>query len=86
MLMAAFRLALLLGKTVSELDMSWDEFVYWQAYLKLEPPEDGHNKRTAALLAQITNMSGKSLPQGKKVTINDFMGKPKRQSLAMLSR
>jgi hypothetical protein len=37
--------------------------------------------RTAALLAQITNMSGKSLREGKSVSIHDFLGKPKRQSM-----
>ena len=79
--MAAFRLALLLGKTLSELEMTWDEFVYWQAFLKLEPPDQGDNVRTAALLAQITNMAGKSLREGKSVSINDFLGKPKRQSM-----
>ena len=79
--MAMFRLALLLGKTLSELEMTWDEFVYWQAFLKLEPPDQGDNVRTAALLAQITNMSGKSLREGKNVSINDFLGKPKRQSM-----
>lgn len=79
--MAMFRLALLLGKTLSELEMPWDEFVYWQAFLKLEPPDQGDNVRTAALLAQITNMSGKSLREGKNVSINDFLGKPKRQSM-----
>jgi hypothetical protein len=80
-LRSAFRLALLLGKTVSELDITWDEFVYWQAFLRLEPPDQGDNQRTAALLAQITNMSGKSLKKGKSVSIDDFLGKPKRQSM-----
>lgn len=75
--MAVFRLASHLGKTVSELDITWDEFVYWQAYLRLENPEEPANLRTAALMAQITNMSGKSLPKGKTVTADDFMGKAK---------
>ena len=70
--------AVYLGKTVSELDMPWDEFVYWQAFLRLEDPEEPANKRTAALLAQITNMSGKSLPKGKTVTADDFIGAPKK--------
>ena len=34
--------------------------------------------RTAALMAQITNMSGKSLPKGKTVSVDDFMGKSKK--------
>lgn len=72
---------MLLGKTVSELDMDWNEFVYWQAYLEIEPPEQAANVRTAAILAQITNMSGKSLRDGAKVSIDDFLGKPKRQTI-----
>jgi hypothetical protein len=74
-------LAYLLGKTVSELDISWEEFVYWQAYLRLEPPEHAANVRNAALMAQITNMSGRSLKDNSRVTIDDFLGKPKRQSM-----
>ena len=76
-----FRLALLLGKTVSELKMSWREFLYWQEYLRIEPPDEGDNKRTAALLAQITNMSGKSLPKNRTVKPDDFLGKPKQQTM-----
>ena len=76
-----FRLALLLGKTVSELKMSWREFMHWQAYLRIEPPDDGDNKRTAMLLAQITNMSGRSLPKNKSVKPDDFLGKPKPQTM-----
>lgn len=79
--MAVFRLASHLGKTISELDITWDEFVYWQVFFKLEPPEKGDNERTAAILAQITNMSGKTLPRGKTLTADDFLGRvPKRQS------
>ena len=81
MLAAAFRLAYLLGKTVSELDITWEEFVYWQAYFSMEPPDAGDNARTAAVLAQITNMSGKSLPKGKTVTADDFLGKKKQQTI-----
>ena len=76
--MAAFRLASHLGKTVSELDISWDEFVYWMAYLHLEPPEEPANVRNAALMAQITNMSGRSLKNNKTVTADDFLGKKKQ--------
>lgn len=79
--MGLFRLALLLGKTVSELRMSWREFLYWNAYLNLEPPDKGDNQRLAILMAQITNMSGKSLREGKSVTADDFIGKPQEQSL-----
>ena len=73
--MGMFRLALLLGKTLSELDMSWREFQHWQAYLNIEPPDKGDNERTAALLSQITNMSGRSLPPNKRVEPSDFIGK-----------
>lgn len=73
--MGVFRLAFLLGKTLSEMDMSWREFMYWNAYLKLEPPDEGENQRSAALMAQITNMSGKSLRDGKTVTADDFLGR-----------
>lgn len=44
------------------------------AYLNMEPPDTGDNYRTAMLLSQITNMSGKSLPKGKKVKPEDFIG------------
>lgn len=73
--MAAFRLASHLGKTVSELDITWEEFVYWQAFLKIEPPDEPAMRRTAALMAQITNMSGRSLKNNKTVSADDFMGK-----------
>lgn len=81
--MGVFRLAFLLRKTISELDISWREFMYWQAYLKLEPPDQGDNQRTAALMAQITNMSGKSLREGKKVTADDFLGTGKTKVQSM---
>jgi len=70
-----------LGKTVSELDITWDEFIYWQAYLGMEPPDEAATQRTAMILAQITNMSGRSMPKGKTVTADDFLGKPKEQTL-----
>ena len=73
-----FRLALLLGKTVSEMNMSWREFLYWQAYLNIENPERGDNQRTAAIMAQITNMSGRSLPDKKMVSVDDFLGTEKK--------
>ena len=82
MLMAAFRLASHLGKTIDELDITWDEFIYWMAFLHLEPVEEPANMRTASLLAQITNMSGKSLRDGKTVTPDDFYRKkPIKQSI-----
>ena len=79
--MAAFRLAFYLGKTVSELDMTWEEFIHWQAYLRLEPPDEPGNIRNAALMATITNMSGRSLPKNKTVTADDFLGKKRQQTV-----
>ena len=73
--MAVFRLAAFLGKTVRELDISWSEFVYWQAYLDAEPPEQGATHRTAAVLAQIANFSGRALPDGKRVKAADYLPK-----------
>lgn len=81
--MGVFRLALLLGKSVSELNMSWREFLYWQAYLNIEPPDKGANQRTAALLSQITNMAGRSLPKNKRVEPSDFLGKPKATRMSV---
>jgi hypothetical protein len=71
--MAVFRLAAYLGKTVGELDMTWREFIYWQAFLDEEPPERAANMRTAALMAQIANYAGKSLPKGKMVKPSDYL-------------
>ena len=81
--MGVFRLAFLLRKTLSEMDMSWREFMYWNAHLKLEPPDEGDNRRAAALMAQITNMSGKSLRDGKTVTAEDFLGARKTHVQSM---
>lgn len=44
------------------------------AYLEMEPPDQGDNYRSAMMLAQMTNMSGRSLPDGKRVKPEDFMG------------
>lgn len=71
-----------MGKTVSELDITWDEFIYWQAYLRIEPPEESARIRNAALMATITNMSGRSLPNRKMVGIDDFLGKEKPRQTA----
>jgi hypothetical protein len=72
-LLALFRLASHLGKTVAEMDMTWREFIYWQAYLAEEPPEQGANHRAASLMAQIANYAGKSLPDGKRMKASDFL-------------
>ena len=80
---AAFRLAFLLHKTVGEIaEMPASEFYHWQAYLRMEPPDKADNERTAALMATITNMSGKSLRQGKTVKPEDFLGgRPRKQTM-----
>jgi len=83
MLFAAYRLAFLFRRPLHELKMGMSEFAAWLAYLNLEPPDEGDNRRTAALMAQITNMSGRSLPDKKRVSADDFLGKKsKRQTAA----
>jgi hypothetical protein len=64
---------------VCELNITWREFLHWQAFLEAEPPEQGDNIRTAALLAQITNMAGRSLPDHKRVKPEDFMRQAAKQ-------
>lgn len=82
MLVAVYRLAFLLKRTVSEIgSMSMSEFAHWIAYLKIEPPEQGDTERTAALMATITNMSGRSLPDKKMVKPEDFLGGKKQQTM-----
>lgn len=49
------------------------EFYHWLAYLRLEDPEARADRRTASLMAQITNMSGKMTKQ--RVTAADFLPK-----------
>lgn len=71
--MSIYRLAFYFKRPVSELNISWREFLHWQAYLRIESPENGDNRRTAALLAQITNMAGRSLPDKKQVKPDDFL-------------
>jgi hypothetical protein len=84
MLITAFRLASHLGKTVGELQrgMTMREFVHWCAFLKLEPPDEGDNMRTASLLATITNMAGRSLPGKKTVEPKDFFQREKPRQTA----
>ncbi len=62
--------------------MTWTEFCHWQAYLRMEPPGQADNRRTAALMAQITNMSGRALPKGKIAEADDFLGGKTGQSAA----
>jgi len=62
--------------------MPLDEFIYWQAFLTMEPPGQDDDRRFAGLMAQITNMSGRSLREGKTVKASDFLGKVKRAQTA----
>ena len=67
--------------------MPYEEFIYWQAYFMLEPPDDAANRRVAAIMAHIANMSGKSLPAGKTVSAEDFFGRKEQtaeQQIAFL--
>ena len=41
----------------------------------MEPPDQSENARAAAIMAVITNMSGKSLPKGQSVKADDFLGR-----------
>ena len=53
--------------------MSRREFNQALAYLQIEPPEEGDNKRTASLMAQISNWSGRCK---KWLSADDYLGKP----------
>ena len=53
--------------------MSRREFNQALAYLQIEPPEEGDNKRTANLMAQISNWSGRCK---KWLTADDYLGTP----------
>lgn len=65
------------------MSMSRREFNQCLAYLQIDPPERGDNVRTASLMAQIGNFSGKSLKEGKTLTADDYLGTPKpKQSAA----
>lgn len=64
--------------------MSWREFLHWQAFLRDNHPDQAANKRTAALMAQLTNMSGRQLPDNKRVSAEDFLGQksePEQQTI-----
>lgn len=60
---------------MSELNITADEFFLWGEFLKMEPPEDSANRRAAAIMATITNMSGRALKDGRKVSADEFYGK-----------
>jgi len=72
-LLAAFRLAFYFHRPVSELNISFREFLLWLEYLRIEPPDKSANERTASLMAQITNMAGRSLPDRKTMSMRDFL-------------
>lgn len=57
--------------------MGMREFYTWLAFLQMEPPDQAENARTAALMAQITNVAGRALPKGKTVAAKDFLPKEK---------
>jgi hypothetical protein len=71
----------LFRRPVSELNMTWREFCHWQAFLHENPPEASDDRRVAALMAQITNMSGRSLRDNKRVSAADFLGGEKEQTM-----
>ena len=56
--------------------MTRREFNLCMAYMQVEPPEHGAEIRTASIMAQITNMSGRVLPDKKMVSASDFISKP----------
>ena len=58
---------------MSELNISRREFNQALAYMQIEPPEEGDNKRTASLMAQISNWSGR---RKKWLSADDYLGKP----------
>lgn len=62
--------------------MSRREFNSCLAYLSIEPPEEGDNRRTASLMAQIANFAGRQLKEGKHVSADDYLGKPKTKQTA----
>ena len=54
------------------MNISRREFNQALAYLQIEPPEEGDNKRAASLMAQISNWSGRCR---KWLTADDYLGK-----------
>jgi hypothetical protein len=59
--------------------MSRREFNQCLAYLQIEPPELPANTRTASVMAQIANYAGRSLPDKKMLSADDFLGKPQAE-------
>ena len=72
-----FRLALSLGKTVSELsrNITAREFASWLAYFEIEPPDERDDQRMAVTCATIAQCAG------NKVTPDDFLGNKKQQTV-----
>jgi hypothetical protein len=72
-----FRLARILGKTVSELsrDLTAREFASWLAYLEIEPVDHNADQRMAVTCATIAQCAG------NKVTPDDFLGGKKPQTV-----
>jgi hypothetical protein len=73
LLLAAWRLAFHWKRPLSELNISRREFNQALAYLQIEPIDEGDNKRTASLMAQISNWSGRCK---KWLSADDYLGKP----------
>lgn len=83
MLQAAYRLAFQLKKLPSEIfAMPQREFFRCLAYMSIEPPEEPANRRTASLMAQIANFAGRQLKDGKHMSADDYLGKPKTKQTA----
>ena len=76
MLLALHRLAFHFHRPPSELNISRREFNQCLAYLQIEPPEENANRRTASVMAQIANWSGKVIKEGKTATADDYLGNP----------
>jgi len=62
--------------------MTRREFNQALAFLQMNPPEETANIRTASIMAQIANFSGRSLPDKKMVSADDYLGRKKQAQTA----
>jgi len=62
--------------------MTHREFNQAMAFLQLHPPEESANVRTASVMAQIANFSGRTLPDKKMVSPDDYLGRKKEPQSA----
>jgi hypothetical protein len=69
------RLALALGKTVSELsrECTAPELAEWAAYFEVAPPEFGDDQRTAMICSTMARL------KGQRIKAKDFM--PRRRQI-----